>query len=140
MENGILRQLLAIAAFVLLMFASGAPVWAKEPRLLQTLETRPGEMLFVKLPGNPSVGYKWRLNKDLSKGLDLVDVDEIGWLLAQKGRSMFFQKQSVLNVLVSAKTVGQADLVFDYYRRLGGRTYIRKSIVRVVIKPPLVTQ
>ncbi|GBE43367.1 chagasin family peptidase inhibitor I42 [bacterium BMS3Bbin10] len=124
----------------MLVLGPGAPAWAKKTRIIQTLETRTGEIVFLKLPGNPSVGYKWRLNKDLSKGLDLVKVDEIGWFMAQKGRSMFFQEQSMLNVAVRALSAGQADLAFDYYRRMGGRTYTRTSIVRVVIKPPPATQ
>lgn len=136
-----MRHLFAIAAVAaLLAFGPGAPVWAKEPKIIQTLETMPGEIVFLKLPGNPSAGYKWKLNKNLSTGLDLVKVDEVGWLMAQKGRSMFFQSQSMLNVAVRPKTAGQADLAFDYFRRIAGRTYTKTSIVRVIIKPRLATQ
>jgi len=99
-----------------------------------------GEIVFLKLPGNPTIGFKWRLNKALSRGLHLVKVDQIGWLMAQKGRSMFFQEQSMLNVAVWAETAGKVDLAFDYYRRIGGRTYNKTSIVRVVIKPKLAAQ
>ena len=53
---------------------------------------------------------------------------------------MFFQQRSVLNVSVRAKAAGQAHLAFDYYRTLGGRTYSKTSLVRVIIKPTLVSQ
>ncbi len=48
---------------------------------------------------------------------------------------MFYQPQSVLNVSVRAKASGQAQLAFDYYRRLSGRTFSKTSMVRVIIKP-----
>lgn len=139
--NGILRQLLLIAAAIMLVLGPGAPAWAKQLKLVQTLEAKTGEIVFFKLPGDPSVGYKWRLNTDLSKGLDLVTVEQIGWLIAQKGQSMFFQQeQSKLNIAVRTLAAGQVDLAFDYYRRFGGRIYTTTSVVRVIIKPQLATQ
>jgi len=130
----------ATAGMLVLVSGPLTTLAAKQPKIIQTSETKVGEMLFIKLPGNPKAGYKWRLNKDLSSGLDLVTVDQIGWLMAPKGRSMFFQTQSVLNVSVLAKASGQADLAFDYYRRIGGRTLSSTSMVRVIIKPTLASQ
>ena len=131
------------------MLVSGpaAPAWAKAPQIIQTLETTAGQVVFFKLPGNPSAGYNWKLNKDLSTGLELVKVDELGWLLAQKKRSFFFQTQSVFfqaqsvqNIAVWAKASGQADLAFDYFRKIAGRRYTKTSIVRVIIKPRMAAQ
>ncbi len=135
-----MRLHLLIAATVMLVLGPNTPAWAREPKIIQNLETMAGEIVFLKLPGNPTIGFKWRLNKALSRGLHLVKVDQIGWLMAQKGRSMFFQEQSMLNVAVWAETAGKVDLAFDYYRRIGGRTYNKTSIVRVVIKPKLAAQ
>ena len=135
-----MRRLLLIAAALMLFWGPNSPAWAKEPKIIQTHEMILGETLFLKLPGSPSVGFKWRLNKSVSKGLDLVKVNEVGWLMAQKGRSMFFQAQSMLNVAVDALSAGEADLAFDYFRRIGGRTYTKTSIVRIVIKPRLAAQ
>ena len=133
-----MRRLMLIVAIALLVSGPAAPVCAKEFKIIQTIEARAGEIMFLKLPGDPSVGYKWRLNNKLSKGLDLVEVDQLGWLREQKVRSIFFRvqrAQSVQNIAVLAKAAGQAHLAFDCYRRMGGRTYNRTSIVRVIIKP-----
>jgi len=125
---------------LLLVSGSLSASAAENPEIILTSETSVGEVVFVKLPGNPQEGYKWRLNKELSTGLDLVSVDQIGWLMAPKVKSMFFQQQSVLNVSVRAKASGQAHLAFDYYRRYNGYTYSKTSLVRVIIKPTLVSQ
>ena len=108
-----MRPTLAIIAMLLLASGSGSANAAEDPQIILTSETKVGEVVFVKLPGNPQEGYKWRLNKELSKGLDLVSVDQIGWLMAPKVKSMFYQPKSVLNVSVRARASGQADLAFD---------------------------
>jgi len=135
-----MRRLTLIAAIFMLIWGPAAPVSAKQPKVIQTVEARAGRVMFIKLPGDPSAGYNWKLNRKNSKGLDLVDVKQLGWLLEQQGRSFFFRAQSVLNIAVWPKTPGQVDLAFDYSRKLGGRTYTRTSIVRVIIKPQLDTQ
>jgi len=131
-----------IVAIALLVSGPAASLCAKEVKIIQTLEAKAGGLIFLKLPGDPSVGYKWRLNKKLSKGLNLVELDQLGWLVQQR-RSIFFpvqRAQGVQNIAVWAKAAGQADLAFDYYRRLGGRTYSRTSIVRVIISPKSATR
>jgi len=135
-----MRRLLAIIAMLLLASGSGSAIAAEDPKIILTSETKVGEVVFLKLPGNPQTGYKWRLNKNLSTGLDLVSVDLMGWLMAPKGRSIFYQPQSVLNVSVQAKASGQAQLAFDYYRKLSGRTFSKTSMVRVIIKPTQINQ
>ena len=137
-----MRRLMLIVAIALLVSGPAASLCAKEVKIIQTLEAKAGGLIFLKLPGDPSVGYKWRLNKKLSKGLNLVELDQLGWLVQQR-RSIFFhvqRAQGVQNIAVWAKAAGQADLAFDYYRRLGGRTYSRTSIVRVIISPKSATR
>jgi predicted secreted protein len=135
-----MRPTLAIIAMLLLASGSGSANAAEDPQIILTSETKVGDVVFVKLPGNPQEGYKWRLNKELSTGLDLVSVDQIGWLMAPKVKSMFYQPKSVLNVSVRARASGQADLAFDYYRKYSGYTYSKTSMVRVIIKPTLTNQ
>ena len=113
---------------------------AKELRVVQTLQTTVGEIIFVKLPGNPEAGYEWRFNEGLSKGLDLVKVDVLGWLVAGKARSFFFRPKTVMNIAIRPKASGAADLAFEYSRELGGRTYAKTSIVRGIIAPKSSTQ
>ncbi len=135
-----MRPTLAIIAMLLLASGSGSANAAEDPQIILTSETKVGDVVFVKLPGNPQEGYKWRLNKELSTGLDLVSVDQIGWLMAPKVKSMFYQPKSVLNVAIRARASGQAQLAFDYYRRHSGYTYSKTSMVRVIIKPTLARQ
>jgi len=135
-----MRPTLAIIAMLLLASGSGSANAAEDPQIILTSETKVGDVVFVKLPGNPQEGYKWRLNKELSTGLDLVSVDQIGWLMAPKVKSMFYQPKSVLNVAIRARASGQAQLAFDYYRRYSGYTYSKTSMVRVIIKPTLARQ
>lgn len=126
---------------LLLLFLTPADIAsARPPKLIDTQETHVGEILFFKLPGDPSAGYKWRFNEQFSTGLHLVDVDQIGWLLARKGQSMFFKKQSAMNVAVRTMAAGEAILAFDYYRSIGGRTITKTSIIRIFIKPRLASQ
>lgn len=135
-----MHRLLILAAMLVFVSGPDTAIAAKKIEVIQTSETKVGEVLFLKLPGNPKGGYKWRLNKKLSKGLDLVAVDQIGWIMAQTEKSMFFQNKNVLNVSVRANRSGQADLAFDYYRYSGGRMISKTSIVRVIIKPTLASQ
>ena len=99
------------------------------------IKTSVGQLVMLKLPGNPRAGYKWQLNKEKSKGLKLVTVDQIGWIMAPEARSMFFTKASILNVGVTGLKAGEADLAFDYYRTWGTHTSVRTSIVKVIVAP-----
>jgi hypothetical protein len=135
-----MRQYFVILGLFLLFLTPADIASARPPKLIDTQETHVGEILFFKLPGDPSAGYKWRLNEGLSTGLHLVDVDQIGWLLAEKGKSMFFKKRSALNIAVRTMAAGEAILAFDYYRRIGGRTFTKTSLIRIYIKPRLASQ
>jgi predicted secreted protein len=99
-------------------------------------EMRAGETILLKLPGNPDAGYKWQLNGEESSGLDLVSVDQVGWIIAKKsGGSVFFSTPSVLNVAIRAKEAGVAKLRFDYVRNWGNRARVRTTQVEVIVKP-----
>ena len=135
-----MRRYLVIFGLFLLFLAPASFVSAKPPKIIDTQESQVGEIVFFKLPGDPGKGYKWQFNKDLSTGTNLVDVTQLGWLMADKVKSMFFQQQSKMNVAVRTKAAGQADLAFDYSRKLGGRTYTKTVIVRIIIKPQLAAQ
>lgn len=122
-----------------LVFPGGAHA-GKEPEIINTSEVSVGDIAFVKLPGNPDLGYKWRLNREMSRGLERVAVEKIGWLKQPQERSLFAKARSRLNVLLTGKSAGQADIAFDYYRYFGGRIISKTSIVRVNVKPKLANQ
>ena len=131
-----MRLHLVIFGLFLLLLSTASSVSAKAPKIVKNLESHIGEITFIKLPGNPQIGYKWRFNQQLSTGYNLVEVIPLGWIMAQKG-SMFFQKEHVMNIALRAKAAGQADLTFVYSRRIGGRTLSKTVIVRILIKPRL---
>ncbi|MHA1163978.1 MAG: protease inhibitor I42 family protein [Alphaproteobacteria bacterium] len=133
-----MRRYLVIL-WTFLLFASAAnAVWADQHnqhlKLIDTQEIKNGEILFLKLPGNPDIGYKYKLNRELSSGLHLVDIDFLGWLMTSKSQTIFFRKRDVMNVAVRTKAPGQAELAFDYYRRISGRTRTTTTLVRINIK------
>jgi len=134
-----MRRHLVILWIFLQLLSSANAAWAGQHnqhlKLIDTQETKAGEILFLKLPGNPSIGYKYRLNKGFSSGLHLVDVDFLGWLMTSKSQTIFFRRRDVMNVAVRIKTPGVADLAFDYYRIISGRTRITTTLVRINIKP-----
>jgi hypothetical protein len=135
-----MRRYLVIFWLFLLLPASVSDAWAqqhnKKIKLTQTQETKAGEILFIKLPGNPSIGYKYRLNRELSSGLHLVRVDFLGWLMTSKSQTIFFRRRDVMNVAVHTIAPGRAELAFDYYRNISGRRRTSTSLVRVDITPP----
>lgn len=139
-----MRRYLVIFWSLLLLTGMGHAAWASEHnqhlKLISTEEIKAGEILFIKLPGNPNIGYKYRLNKELSSGLHLVEVDFLGWLMTSKSQTIFFRKRDVMNVAVHTKDPGEAELAFDYYRKISGRTRSSTKLVRIKIKPSNNTQ
>lgn len=127
------KLIIGILAAVLAL-PSGASA-GKEPEIIETSEVSVGDIAFVKLPGNPDLGYKWRVNREKSRGLDRVKVEKIGWLKAPQERALFAEARSRLNVLLTGMAAGQADVAFDYYRSFGGRVISKTSIVRVTVRP-----
>jgi hypothetical protein len=134
-----MRRHLVILCVFLQLLSSANAAWASQHnqhlKLIDTQETKAGEILFLKLPGNPSIGYKYRLNQEFSSGLHLVDVDFLGWLMTSKDQTIFFRRRDVMNVAVHIKAPGVADLAFDYYRIISGRTRTTTTLVRINIKP-----
>ena len=133
-----MRRYLVIFLSLLLLISSGNNVLASKHnqhlKLVDTLETKAGEVLFLKLPGNPNIGYKYKLNRELSAGLHLVEIDFIGWLMTSKSQTLFFRKRDVMNIAVRAIAPGEAELAFDYYRNFSGRTRVSTTLVRINIK------
>lgn len=123
---------LILAAGIAVTAPSAVAASQEVPKMIKTSV---GKLVMLKLPGNPRAGYKWQLNKKKSKGLKLVTVDQIGWIMAPEARSMFFSKASILNVGVKGLKAGEANLAFDYYRTWGSQTSVRTSMVKVIVEP-----
>ena len=126
-------SLLAVLGLAVALSTGQAHASNKAP---ETRDARVGQMFMLKFPGNRAAGYRWRLNEEKSKGLELVDVDQIAWTIPneKKGpRSMFFKNPSVLSFRVMPKAVGEANLAFDYFRMWGNKNYVKTQVVRVTI-------
>ncbi len=130
-----MARLFPLPLALVLVFFSAAALASEARKIEQSHEARIGEQLFLKLPGNPDQGYKWRFNPTASDGAHLVNVDPLGWFIARKGVSMFFREQSVLNVAVRTKAAGRADLAFEYYRDIGKRRFTKTRYFRIDIRP-----
>ena len=126
------RSAALLAAPVIMASAFGT-VSAAE--VTDVLETSVGQQTMLKLPGNPRAGYRWQLNAGQSSGLNLVRVDQVGWIMAPAGRSIFFSQPSTLNVNIEGLAAGEANLTFDYFRTVGTLKKVKTSTVRVVVKP-----
>lgn len=125
-----MRSILALSALGFLLLAMPDRGAAIAPKIIQTHEAKVGDMVFIKLPGRPEYGYKWRLNPKMSDGLELVSVKVVGWLVAPNKN-----QKSQMNIMVTAKMSGEARLAFDYYRIREGRYDTHTSLVQFVVKP-----
>lgn len=99
------------------------------------VETNVGQMVLLKLPGNPRAGYRWLFNREQSSGLEFVTVDPIGWIMAPEGRSIFFSDPSIMNIAVEGDAAGEAAVAFDYLRTWGNIQIVRTITVKVTVKP-----
>ena len=138
MEDRFMRFKICFLAIFLTLASVGTT--AAKSKLPESVATSVGETVMVKLPGNPRAGYKWQVNKKKSKNLDLITVQQVGWLLAPEGRSYFFDQPSVLNFSVKGKAAGEAEIAFDYFRTSGAIYRVQSAIVKVFVKPPAKTR
>lgn len=129
-----------ICCLAIVLTLAGVETAAAKKDLPESVATRVGEIVMVKLPGSPRAGYKWQVNKKRSKNLDLITVQQVGWLLAPKGRSYFFDQTSVLNFSVKGKAVGKAEIAFDYFRTSGAIYRVQSATVNVFVEPSAKTR
>lgn len=119
-----------------LLIFTGFTSAAAAPAVPEVMKLSVGEVVMFKLPGNRRAGYTWALNMKSSRGLELVSVDEIGWIMAPEAMTIFQRKKpSVINFAVRATAAGEADLAFDYFRSWGNRVAIKSRTLRVIVGP-----
>ncbi len=128
-----LRRL--VAAALLLVVVPISDVQADKGD--ETRQARVGEMLILRLPGNREGGFRWRIVREKSVGLENVEVKPIGWTTKPDSqKSMFFRELPIMSVSVLPKSAGQAKIAFEYYRIYHTRPNFqpRTKFVRVHIK------
>lgn len=104
----------------------------------ETRQARVGEMLILRLPGNREGGFRWRIVREKSDGLENVEVKPIGWMTKPDSqKSMFFRELPVMSISVLPTAAGQAKIALEYYRIYHTRPNYqpRTKFVRVHIKP-----
>ncbi len=128
-----LCRLVAFALFVVL--APISDVLADNAD--ETRQARVGEMLILRLPGNREGGFRWRIDRKKSTGLENVEVKPIGWMTKPNSqKSMFFRELPVMSISVLPKSAGKAKIALEYYRIYHTRPNFqpRTKFVQVHIK------
>lgn len=123
-------------AVVLMVAVLAKPAGAGETQTITDVkEIHVGQEFILDFPGNRVAAQRWRLIKSKSQGLELVDVDPIGWILSAEGSTLFGNNDR-MRFRVLAKGVGQADLTFEHnYRGWANKYHVRWETIRIVIKP-----
>lgn len=131
-----MRNILAALIICASVLPAAWPALAdSHPQPEATHQAKVGDVVLLKLPGDPKAGFRWQLSPANSRGLDLVKVDQVGWVIAEEGKSFFFKRESLLTVAVHAKAPGMADITFEYWRATANPLRVRSTTTRVVITP-----
>lgn len=85
------------------------------PAMAQPIDAKAGKPVTLHLDGNPSTGYTWQLVEDESSGLDLVELQDLGWSKAEDSSAKVGSPQ-VLSIEVTPLQAGDATLVYGYLR------------------------
>jgi inhibitor of cysteine peptidase len=133
------RRTAALAAVVLsvLLLPAAPPFAARADDAAEAflgVETRVGEAVVLILKGNPSTGYRWRLNEARSEGLKGVAIKELGWA-APEGKERIGAPR-LLRLEVEPRVDGTATLAFDYLRPWESVPPIRTAEFLIVATPP----
>jgi inhibitor of cysteine peptidase len=89
---------------------------AKEQRNL-----RVGASYVFELGGNPSTGYKWRLNQGASENLAIVTVEDLGYSAAKTSGKKLVGAPAPYRFRITGLAPGSARLHFEYVRPWVGK-------------------
>ena len=98
---------------------------------------RVGEALILNFKGNKRAVHRWRLLTERSRGLDLVEVSEMGWMLGSEPKPSNFKASDTMRFHVIPKAPGTAELTFEHnYRGIRAHQYYFKyRTIRLEIAP-----
>ncbi|MGI9382220.1 MAG: hypothetical protein ACR2PO_03630 [Methyloligellaceae bacterium] len=115
--------------------AIGFAVAGDDQEITSVKDAKVGQMLILDFPGNRLAAHRWRLVREKSRGLKLVDVDPIGWIISPE-RSSLYANEDTMRFRVLAKAPGRASLTFEHnYRGWANRYYFKWETIEVVIRP-----
>ena len=117
--------------------APAAAAGRNQANELEVKQTQVGQILILDFKGNKKAVHRWRLVKDRSQGLNLVEVDEIGWTLSADTEASSHKAKDTMRFRVLPKAPGEAELTFEHnYRSMRGSGYnFKYKTVRIVIAP-----
>ena len=124
-----------ISLCAIMLFALVAAPAVSQAVDTEQIKAQVGEMLIVRLPGQPDSGYKWRINTAESLGRDLVLVRELGWTYKEVRGSFTVQHVGILRYTVETKAPGKALLVFEYLRMVPEPPRGRRRMFEIDIAP-----
>jgi hypothetical protein len=125
--------------FILFMFgfcnAPAAAAGRNQAIELEIKQAKVGQSLILDFKGNKKAVHRWRLVKDRSRGLSLVEVDEMGWTLSTDAEASKHKARDTMRFFVLPKAPGEAELIFEHnYRSMRGGGYnFKYKTVRIVI-------
>ena len=87
----------------------------------RNIKAKVGEALVIDVPGRVSIEYRWQINTEKSKGLELLDISHIGWIYPidednKKTRSSFGAPRTA-KFYIQPKAPGVIQLVLEYKKR-----------------------
>ncbi len=106
------RCLAAIVAAAALLAWSAAPLRAQETG--DTVGLTAGGSTTIALPGNPTTGYSWRLNRAASTNLGVVRIADAGFMRSVGGPPIGAPGEQRFSI--TAQRPGSAIAVFEYLR------------------------
>jgi len=93
-----------------------------------------GDSYVLELDGNPSTGYRWKLNESKSENLRILRIDDLGYRAAEKpAGKLIVGAPAPYQYRVTLLASGSATIVFDYLRPWEGQP-IKTFEQRVQVK------
>ncbi|MCG8560747.1 MAG: protease inhibitor I42 family protein [Hyphomicrobiales bacterium] len=128
-----LTLLAALGVAVLACAVIGFTAMGDDHKIGAIRDAKVGQKLILDFPGNRVAAHRWRLVKEKSRGLELVEVSPIGWIISPE-RTSLYANEDTMRFGVLAKAPGRASLTFEHnYRGWANRYYFRWETIEVVI-------
>lgn len=87
----------------------------------KNIRVKVGEQFVIDVPGRTSIEYRWQINTEKSKGLELLEIDHIGWQYpldeSKKNRRSSFGTPRTAKFYIRPKAPGVTQLSLEYKKR-----------------------
>ena len=81
-----------------------------------------GDSYVIELDGNPSTGYRWKLNEAKSENLRILRIDDLGYRAAEKpAGKLIVGAPAPYQFRVTLLASGSATIAFEYLRPWEGQ-------------------